>query len=347
MSAGGIVLLVFAILAVVVAIVLLFQGVRTVPQGWEWTVEKFGQYTRTLRPGLNFMFPVVERVGARINMQESVLDIPQQQVITKDNAIVSVDGVAFYQVVDARAAAYEVRNLVQAITNLALTNIRNVMGSLALDDLLAKRNEINDRLLSVIDHATSAWGIKVLRIELKDIIPPQDMVQAMARQMKAERDKRAQILEAEGTREAQIKRAEGEKQAQILQAEGRREAAFRDAEARERAAEAEAKATQVVTAAIGSGGGQAINYFLGQKYVDALHAMGSSNNSKVFFLPIEATGIMGTLGGLAELTRESARSAAAATATRVGAIAATALPSPAAPGGGDGAPVPPGPWNRG
>jgi regulator of protease activity HflC (stomatin/prohibitin superfamily) len=336
MSSGGVVLLVFALLAVVVAIVLLFQGVRTVPQGWEWTVEKFGQYTRVLKPGLNFMFPIVERVGARINVQESVLDIPQQQVITKDNAIVSVDGVAFYQVVDARAAAYEVRNLVQAITNLALTNIRNVMGSLALDDVLSKRNEINDRLLSVIDHATNAWGIKVLRIELKDIIPPQDMVQAMARQMKAERDKRAQILEAEGVREAQIKRAEGEKQAAILSAEGRREAAFRDAEARERAAEAEAKATQVVTAAIGSGGAQAINYFLGQKYVEALHAMGSSNNSKVFFLPIEATGIMGTLGGLAELTKESQLR---------GAQAAASLPPPAS--GGSPPPVPSGPWNRG
>ncbi|HEX2885507.1 SPFH domain-containing protein [Vineibacter terrae] len=340
MTAGGVVLLVFAVLAVVVAIVLLFQGVRTVPQGWEWTIEKFGQYTRVLRPGLNFMFPIVERVGAKINMQESVLDIPQQQVITKDNAIVSVDAVAFYQVIDARAAAYEVRNLVQAITNLALTNIRNVMGSLALDDVLSKRNEINDRLLSVIDHATNAWGIKVLRVELKDIIPPQDMVQAMARQMKAERDKRAQILEAEGVREAQIKRAEGEKQAAILSAEGRREAAFRDAEGRERAAEAEAKATQVVTAAIGSGGAQAINYFLGQKYVEALHAMGSSSNSKVFFLPIEATGIMGTLGGLAELTKESQLRGAAASAV----TAATALPPSAPPSG---APAPSGPWNRG
>lgn len=341
MSAGGIVLLIFAILAVVVAIVLLFQGVRTVPQGWEWTVEKFGQYTRVLKPGLNFMFPIVEQVGARINMQESVLDIPQQQVITKDNAIVSVDAVAFYQVIDARAAAYEVRNLVQAITNLALTNIRNVMGSLALDDVLSKRNEINDQLLSVIDHATNAWGIKVLRVELKDIIPPQDMVQAMARQMKAEREKRAQILEAEGYRAAEITKAEGAKQSQILQAEGRREAAFRDAEARERSAEAEAKATQVVTAAIGSGGAQAINYFLGQKYVEALHAMGSSNNSKVFFLPVEATGIMGTLGGLAELTKEATRSAAASSA----ATRTTALPPPSDPTNPP--PVPSGPWNRG
>ncbi|TWT10165.1 SPFH domain-containing protein [Reyranella sp. CPCC 100927] len=343
MTAGGIVLLVFAVLAVVVAIVLLFQGVRTVPQGWEWTVEKFGQYTRVLKPGLNFMFPIVERVGARINMQESVLDIPQQQVITKDNAIVSVDGVAFYQVVDARAAAYEVRNLVQAITNLALTNIRNVMGSLALDDVLSKRNEINDRLLSVIDHATNAWGIKVLRIELKDIIPPQDMVQAMARQMKAERDKRAQILEAEGFRAAEITKAEGAKQSQILQAEGRREAAFRDAEARERAAEAEAKATQVVTAAIGSGGAQAINYFLGQKYVEALHAMGSSNNSKVFFLPVESAGIMGTLGGLAELTKESSLLRGGGTG---GSGAPARLPvTPPSPALPPSAP-PSGPWDR-
>jgi regulator of protease activity HflC (stomatin/prohibitin superfamily) len=336
MSAGGLVLLLFAVLAVVIAVVILFQAVRTVPQGWEWTVERFGQYTRVLKPGLNFMVPIIERVGARINMQESVLDIPQQQVITKDNAIVAVDAVAFYQVIDARAAAYEVRHLVQAMTNLALTNIRNVMGSMALDDVLSKRNEINDQLLTVIDHATNAWGIKVLRVELKDIIPPQDMVQAMARQMKAEREKRAQILEAEGFREAQIKKAEGEKQSQILQAEGRREAAFRDAEARERAAEAEAKATQVVTAAIGSGGAQAINYFLGQKYVEALHAMGSSNNSKVFFLPIEATGIMGTLGGLAELTKEAnLRGALAAPAG-----GAAPLPPPAAPPA-------PGPWERG
>lgn len=336
MSAGGVILLVFAVLAVVVAIVLLFQGVRTVPQGWEWTVEKFGQYTRVLKPGLNFMFPIVERVGARINMQESVLDIPQQQVITKDNAIVSVDAVAFYQVIDARAAAYEVRNLVQAITNLALTNIRNVMGSLALDDVLSKRNEINDRLLSIIDQATHPWGVKVLRVELKDIIPPQDMVQAMARQMKAEREKRAQILEAEGFRAAEITKAEGAKQSQILQAEGRREAAFRDAEARERAAAAEAKATEVVSAAIGNSGAQAINYFLGQKYVEALHAMGASNNSKVFFLPVEATGLMGTLGGIAELAKEAQARAASGMA---------ALP-PRAPSS-DGTPPPSGPWNRG
>lgn len=336
MSAGGVILLVFAVLAVVVAIVLLFQGVRTVPQGWEWTVEKFGQYTRVLKPGLNFMFPIVERVGARINMQESVLDIPQQQVITKDNAIVSVDAVAFYQVIDARAAAYEVRNLVQAITNLALTNIRNVMGSLALDDVLSKRNEINDQLLSIIDQATHPWGIKVLRVELKDIIPPQDMVQAMARQMKAEREKRAQILEAEGYRAAEITKAEGAKQSQILQAEGRREAAFRDAEARERAAAAEAKATEVVSAAIGNSGAQAINYFLGQKYVEALHAMGASNNSKVFFLPVEATGLMGTLGGIAELAKEAQARAASGMA---------ALP-PRAPSP-DGTPPASGPWNRG
>ena len=334
MAVGSIVLMVFAVLAVVVAIVLLFQGVRTVPQGWEWTVERFGQFTRVLKPGLNFMFPVVERVGAKINMQESVLDIPQQQVITKDNAIVSVDAIAFYQVIDPRAAAYEVRNLVQAITNLALTNIRNVMGSLALDDVLAKRNEINDRLLAIIDQATHPWGVKVLRVELKDIIPPQDMVQAMARQMKAERDKRAQILEAEGFRAAEITKAEGAKQAQILQAEGRREAAFRDAEARERSAAAEAKATEVVAAAIGSGGSQAINYFLGQKYVEALHAMGASSNSKVFFLPVEATGLMGTLGGIAELARDAA-------------VRANVVPitGPAAPGGGT--PAPSGPWNRG
>ncbi|QQS13138.1 MAG: SPFH/Band 7/PHB domain protein [Rhodospirillales bacterium] len=331
--------LVFMGLVVLAVIVFAFMCVKTVPQGWNWTVERFGEFTRVLTPGLSFIIPVVHKVGARINMQESVLDIPQQQVITKDNAIVTVDAVAFYQIVDARAAAYEVRNLVQGITNLALTNIRNSMGSLALDDVLSKRNEINERLLSVIDHATNAWGVKVLRVELKDVIPPQDMVQAMARQMKAEREKRAQILEAEGFRAAEITRAEGAKQAQILSAEGRREAAFRDAEARERAAEAEAKATHVVASAIGSGGSQAINYFLGQKYVEALHAMGSSPNSKVFFLPVEATGLMGTLGGIAELAKEAQ--------ARANPVSSGGGMPPAPPQiGGPAGPAPSGPWSR-
>lgn len=322
---------IFVVVLVLLFVLLLFLGVKQVPQGWNWTVERFGRYTTTLEPGLRFLVPFVDGVGRRVNMQESVLDIPQQQVISKDNAIVAVDAVAFYQVTDAAKAAYEVRDLVQGITNLALTNIRNVMGNLALDDVLSKRNEINDTLLSVIDHATNAWGVKVLRIELKDIVPPADMVTAMTRQMKAERDKRAQILEAEGVRAAQITRAEGEKQSQILQAEGRKEAAFRDAEARERSAEAEAKATEVVASAIGNGGSQAINYFLGTKYVDALHAMGASPNSKVFFLPVEASGLLGTLGGIAELVKDAQGRAAAG-------MAQVAANQPTAGG--------PAPWGR-
>jgi regulator of protease activity HflC (stomatin/prohibitin superfamily) len=330
--------LITLIVVVIVAIILLFMSVKTVPQGMHFTVEYFGRFDRVLTPGLRFLLPFAEQIGARVNMQESVLDIPSQKVITKDNAIVTVDAVAFYQVIDAAKAAYEVQNLHLAIVNLAITNIRNVMGSMALDDVLSKRNEINDTLLAIIDQATHAWGVKVLRIELKDIIPPEDMVQAMARQMKAEREKRAQILEAEGFREAAIKKAEGEKQSAILVAEGQREAAFRAAEARERAAEAEARATNVVSTAISSHGVQAINYFLGLKYVEALSAIGGADNSKVFFLPMDATGIMGAIGGLAELTREG-RSA----------------PTPTAPGGGGGGisrpsvpSMPPsGPWRQG
>jgi len=327
---------IFILVLVLFAVLLLFLGVKQVPQGWNYTVERFGRFTTTLTPGLRFLVPFVDSIGKKVNVQESVLDIPSQQVISKDNAIVTVDAVAFYQVIDAAKAAYEVRDLVQGITNLSLTNIRNVMGNMALDDVLSRRNEINDTLLSVIDHATNAWGVKVLRVELKDIVPPQDMVQTMARQMKAERERRAVILEAEGIRQAQITRAEGEKQAAILSAEGRREAAFRDAEARERSAEAEAKATEVVTAAIGAGGSQAISYFLGQKYVEALHAMGASNNSKVFFLPVEATGLMGTLGGIAELAKEAQARGAASLAQ---------LPAPAASGGGTPA-RPSGPWTQ-
>ena len=297
--------LIFVIALVVVALVLVFAGVKTVSQGTNWTIERFGRYTKTLAPGLHLIVPFVDTVGRKMNMQENVLDIPPQKVITKDNATVQVDAVAFYQVVDAARAAYEVQNLHLAITNLALTNIRSVMGNMALDEVLSKRNEINNPLLAVIDQATNPWGVKVLRIELKDIAPPEDIVVAMGRQMKAEREKRATILEAEGVREASINRAQGEKQSAILIAEGQREAAFRAAEARERQAEAEAKATAVVAQAIAGNGTQAINYFLGTKYVEALGKMGSSTNSKMFFLPVEASGIMASIAGIAELAKEA------------------------------------------
>ena len=305
--------LIFVIALVLVALVLVFAGVKTVSQGTNWTIERFGRYTRTLQPGLHLIVPFVDTIGRKMNMQENVLDIPGQKVITKDNATVQVDAVAFYQVIDAARAAYEVQNLHLAMTNLALTNIRSVMGNMALDEALSKRNEINNTLLAVIDQATGPWGVKVLRIEVKDIAPPEDIVVAMGRQMKAEREKRATILEAEGVRESSIQRAEGEKQSAILTAEGRREAAYRDAEARERLAEAEAKATSVVAAAIAGNGVQATNYFLGTKYVEALSKMGSSTNSKVFFLPVEAAGIMASIAGIGELAEEAqARGAEAA-----------------------------------
>jgi regulator of protease activity HflC (stomatin/prohibitin superfamily) len=284
-----------------------------VPQGTNWTLERFGRYTRTLTPGLHLIIPFIDTIGRKMNMQENVLDIPGQKVITKDNATIQVDAVAFYQVIDAPRAAYEVQNLQLAIINLALTNIRSVMGNMALDEVLSRRNEINDTLLAVIDQATSPWGVKVLRVELKDIAPPEDLVVAMGRQMKAEREKRATILEAEGVRESSIQRAEGEKQSAILTAEGRREAAFRDAEARERLAQAEARATAVVAEAIAGNGVQATNYFLGTKYVEALARMGASNNAKVFFLPVEAAGVMASIAGIGELAKEAqARGEAAA-----------------------------------
>src|SRR5215813_933112 len=295
--------LIFVVALVVVAIVLVVAGVKTVSQGSNWTIERFGKYTKTLQPGLHLIIPFIDTIGRKMNMQENVLDIPAQKVITKDNATVQVDAVAFYQVVDAARAAYEVQNLHLAITNLALTNIRSVMGNMALDEVLAKRNEINETLLAVIDQATSPWGVKVLRVELKDIAPPEDLVSAMARQMKAEREKRATILEAEGVREASIQRAQGEKQSAILIAEGQREAAFRAAEARERSAEAEAKATAVVAQAIAGNGTQAINYFLGTKYVEALGKMGSSTNSKLSLRPAEASRIMASTAANAECGR--------------------------------------------
>jgi len=294
-----------AILLLVLAVVYIAMGVKTVAQGLEYTVERWGRYTKTLSPGLNLIIPIVDRIGAKMNMMETVLDVPSQEVITKDNAVVQVDGVVFYQVLDAAKAAYEVRNLERAILNLTMTNIRTVMGSMDLDELLSERDQINARLLSIVDDATEPWGVKVTRIEIKDITPPKNLVDSMARQMMAEREKRATILEAEGERQGQILKAEGEKQAQILSAEGRREAAFRDAEAREREAEAEAKATQFVSDAIADGNVQAINYFVAQRYVEALGKFAASPNQKILFLPLEASSVIGALGGIGEIARET------------------------------------------
>jgi len=296
---------IFVIAIVVFALVVIILGVKPVPQGHEYTVERFGRYTRTLTPGLNLIVPVLDSIGAKINVMEQVLDVPSQEVITKDNAMVRVDGVVFYQVLDAAKSAYEVNDLYRAILNLTMTNIRTVMGSMDLDELLSQRDNINAQLLSVVDLATNPWGVKVTRIEIKDITPPTDLVESMARQMKAERDKRAQILEAEGTRQAEILEAEGLKQAAILEAEGRKEAAFRDAEAREREAEAEAKATHMVSQAIAKGDVNAINYFLGLKYVEALQTIGSAENEKLVLMPLEASGVIGAIGGITELAKKA------------------------------------------
>jgi regulator of protease activity HflC (stomatin/prohibitin superfamily) len=296
---------IFVILFVVLAIVMTFMGVKAVRQGMEFTTERFGRYTRTLKPGINFIMPIFDRIGSRVNMRETVMDVPSQEVISRDNAMIKVDGVVFFQVINAAKAAYEVNDLQRAILNLTMTNIRTVMGSMDLDDLLSKRDEINVQLLTVVDQATEPWGVKVTRIEIKDISPPVDLVEAMARQMKAEREKRAQILEAEGHRQSEILRAEGEKQAAILDAEGRREAAFRDAEAREREAEAEAKATAMVSEAISKGDVNAINYFVANRYIDALGKFADSPNEKVFFLPVEAASVIGSIGGIAEIARQA------------------------------------------
>ena len=294
----GLILILLAVLAV-------WSTVKVVPQGYNWTVENFGRYTRTLSPGLHILVPVMERIGARMNMKEQVMDIPSQDIITRDNAMVKVDGVAFYQVLSAAKSAYEVDNLEGAIINLTMTNIRTVMGSMDLDELLSNRDQINARLLQVVDAATESWGVKVTRIEIKDIAPPRDLVDSMARQMKAEREKRAQILEAEGHRQAAILQAEGEKLSAVLEAEGRKESAFRDAEARERAAQAEAEATRLVSDAIANGNVQAINYFVANNYMKALEAIAKSPNQKVLMLPLEASSVIGSLAGIAEIAGEA------------------------------------------
>ena len=307
-----------AAFALVLVLFYLFTSIKIVRQGYQYTIEHFGRYTNTASPGFNFYPAFFYRVGRKVNMMEQVIDIPGQEIITKDNAMISTDGVVFFQVLDSAKAAYEVSDMHMALMQLTTTNLRTVMGSMDLDETLSKRDEINARLLNVVDHATTPWGVKITRVEIKDIRPPQDIVNAMARQMKAEREKRANILDAEGSRASEILRAEGQKQARILEAEGRRESAYRDAEARERAAEAEAKATQVVSEAIARGGTQAINYFVAQKYVEAIGKFATSPNAKTILFPVEATQLIGTLGGIGELAKDALGKTPSATPAATG-----------------------------
>ena len=297
--------IIFLIFLAALALIVVMAVIKTVPQGWEYTVERFGRYTHTLKPGLHFLVPFVDRIGATISMMETVLDVPSQDVITKDNAAVVVDGIVFFQVLNAAEAAYEVANLDHAIQNLTMTNIRTVMGSMDLDELLSNREAINARLLRVVDEATNPWGIKVTRIEIKDIRPPENLVTAMGRQMKAEREKRAVILEAEGEKQSSVLRAEGVKLGMILEAEGRKESALRDAEARERLAQAEAYATQVLSQSVTQGSAQALNYFIAQKYVEAFHTLASANNQKVVLMPMESSHLVSSIAGITEIVKDA------------------------------------------
>jgi regulator of protease activity HflC (stomatin/prohibitin superfamily) len=323
----------FVLAVLFLAFITIFAGVKVVPQGREWTVERFGRFTRVLKPGLTLIIPFFDRIGRKLSVMEEVLPIPSQVVITRDNATVTSDAIAFYQIVDAAKAAYEVANLQAGITNLCLTNARTVIGAMDLDEVLSKRDEINQRLLSVVDAATGPWGVKVTRIEIKDLSPPTDITEAMARQMKAERYRRAEVTQADGEKQGAILRAEGAKQSAILQAEGRKEAAFRDAEARERLAQAEAKATQMVSDSIEAGNVNALNYFLGQKYIDAFAQLASGPNQKFVILPMESAGLLGSIAGIAEMTRDAVTSQTArpVTATAARAAAGTAVP-PSGPG---------------
>ncbi|MBL8792025.1 MAG: SPFH/Band 7/PHB domain protein [Rhizobiales bacterium] len=307
---------IFVIILLAVVVFYLLRAIRMVPQGFHYTVERFGKFVHTLEPGLGLIVPFIDRIGHKVNMMERVMPVPSQEVITRDNAMVTVDGVAFFQVLNAARAAYEVHDVENAIVNMVMTNIRTVMGSMELDSLLSQRDQINHALLGVVDQATQPWGVKMTRIEIKDINPPRDLVDSMARQMKAERDKRAAILEAEGMRNAAILKAEGEKQSVVLEAEGRREAAFREAEARERAAEAEAKATSMVSEAIAKGNVQAINYFVANNYVKALEAIARSPNQKVLMMPLDTSSVLGSIGGIAEIAKEAFGSSPAPEAPR-------------------------------
>jgi regulator of protease activity HflC (stomatin/prohibitin superfamily) len=318
---------VFVLVLVLLAVLTLFAGVKMVTQGYHWTVERFGRYTRTLSPGLNIIVPFFDRIGHKMVMMEQVITIPQQEVITKDNATVTVDGVAFFQVFDAAKASYEVADLEQAVITLTMTNIRSVMGSMDLDQVLSHRDEINERLLRVVDAAVAPWGVKVNRIEIKDIVPPKDLVEAMGRQMKAERVKRADILQAEGQRQSDILRAEGAKQSQILEAEGRREAAFRDAEGRERLAQAEAKATEMVSEAVSRGDIAALNYFIAEKYVNAFGKIAESPNQKIIMIPIEATQVLGSLAGIGEIAKATFGGDSSASPARRPSVPAVSTPS--------------------